>query len=71
MPDTPTKMTSTTPRPTFHLVRKNGDTITDFETFTGETAARRALDDARINAGWRYVQLAPGQSYNEALAARS
>jgi hypothetical protein len=59
------------PRPTFHLVRKDGDRIVDFETFTGETLARRALDDARINAGWRYVQLEPGQSYNEALAARA
>lgn len=57
--------------PTYHLVRKNDDVLVDFETYTGELAAHRALTEARIDAGWRYVQLQPGQSYAEAQAARS
>ena len=76
MTDTPktesAKPTTERPRPSHALVQREGDKLIDFEPFTGETAARRALDDASIDAGWRYVQIEPGRTYLDALkAARS
>lgn len=65
------KTKSDKPRPTFHLVQRDEEgRVVDFETFTGEQAARRALDDDRIDAGWRYAKLEAGQTWAEATGGR-
>lgn len=40
----------------------HGNGVLNMEAFTGESAARRELDN-RIDDGWRYLALTPGEPF--------
>lgn len=46
----------------------DGQAFTDFEPFTAEIDARRALDD---RPDWKYLALTPGASYQARKGQRS
>lgn len=65
-----------TPAPAEERLRKvhllvipapDGNGVLNMEAFTGESAARRELDN-RIDAGWRYLALTPGAPFRPIVA---